>query len=195
MIKRIKDVFQALKTGRQLMKSEALRDEMRSIAATQRQVEQGDLESADVQLMGADIRLESREGGEMEITSPSSDLPFRGIVFPGSSERPAAYPEDLPFIPNLRTSVTYYPGKGRTNVSWPRSDDHKARMAQLRDLLRAQGWSETRSSRTLFGVLGREVTYSQGSDSCRVLFHRIPGQPVVVRLIVTREAGAGLDVA
>lgn len=187
MIKRIGNAFRALRAAHTMVHSEALRDDMRAFAATQNMVAGGELEAADVRVGEVGLRLQGRAGGEMEISAPSSEIPLKGFVFPPTTDRPAAYPDDLPFLPSLRTSVTALPHMGRVVVSWPRPMNPRECMVQVRAQLLANGWSEEHIGRSLFGILGRRITYSRGEDSCRLHCHRIPGQPTRIRLVLNTE--------
>jgi len=59
-----------------------------------------------------------------------------------ATERPAGYPQDVPFVPDVDAATTTMgtPGQTRTQVQWFIKDDPSALLAHLVDASLADGW-------------------------------------------------------
>ncbi len=118
----------------------------------------GDMASMDIPLpSGGTMNLTRDESTPGAFVARSSDggPSMRSVPFPPSSERPQAFPEDLPFLPQCAAALSEMEGGLSRSLTWFVEGDPEEILRDLREQLSAGGWVETGDSRSdgPFGAL------------------------------------------
>jgi len=87
---------------------------------------------------------------------------FRARAFGPAPERPAGYPDDLPFLADCAVSISVIEGEdgseaGR-NIAWMKPEDPPSALETVRSHLREDGWEEGEESRAST-VMGTTTTF------------------------------------
>lgn len=88
--------------------------------------------------------LELPQGGAMDVEKVSGGVRMSGDGFSvrtiaPAAERPADYPEDLPFVAGVMVLVQHVPPKGR-GLMWLQAPDPAALLAEVERQLAETGW-------------------------------------------------------
>lgn len=92
------------------------------------------------------------------IESTREGQSFRARAFGPAPDRPADYPDDLPFVSNCPVSISVVRSEdgseGGRNVAWMKPEDSRTALEMIRSHLREDGWEEGEESRgsTAMGI-------------------------------------------
>jgi hypothetical protein len=115
------------------------------------QFKAGDLDSAEITLpTGGTVRLSrsSEAPGAFTVQGEDGGPAMHSIPFEESTERPDTYPEDLPFLPGVKVSVSRFEGRAGCTVGWFDLPDPDAALDELRDQMLEAGWEGGEPTRT-----------------------------------------------
>ena len=143
----------------------------------QNRVSDGESDSEEIPVFGGQsIRVARTEDGSIEVSADEHGTLSR--VFEPGPTRPLNYPNDLPFLPGLRTAVLEAPTQSLLWVKWTTSDIDVSLRFLLTELS-ADSWIETGRRGTLFGLLDQQIRLERQGRvrtlKASTMFTRTPG--------------------
>jgi hypothetical protein len=144
--------------------------------------------------MGAAIEKEPGAGVGMRMRSGTGTGDgFTTTMYEGASERPAGWPADIPFLPNVAASLTLFeqPGRG-CSVQWWKVPDASAAQLLIDQCL-AAGWHRQVAPAAMppIGLPGMQTVILERDGVTRILFSLAVKDVGFVQLLESRPGPSG----
>ncbi|MDH3458584.1 MAG: hypothetical protein OER90_17220 [Gemmatimonadota bacterium] len=121
---------------------------------------------------GVQARIEISAGGSATMTN---------LLWEPAASRPAAYPTELPFIPNTKcgTSTTTAEGRYRAQAQWHALENAGAILEQVVAVSLAEGWEHT-AVQPSTPPPTQMVTLQRGDEQRTITLFAVPGAGMVL---------------
>ena len=152
----------------------------------------GELDSVEVPLpTGGCITLtrDDRAPGAFSVQSPDGEGRMVSIPFEPQATRPEKYPRDLPFLPEVASSLMSQDEAGIRMLTWFLTGDPQEALEDLRRQLREAGWEggEEQSASTAFGSM-TAMEYRKDGVKRSVMVNRF-GEKSQIKLMEHADKG------
>ncbi len=121
----------------------------REIQEASDRIRSGESELEEIQLPNEGrlrIRRDPNVSGNVVVEADRDGITLRSIPFPAMEERPADYPEDVPFLPGTAGTLSQAGVEHARTMVWPSPADPDAGFETLLARISEAGWEETTRS-------------------------------------------------
>lgn len=146
----------------------------------------GDIDDAEIPLpTGGTMKLsrDHRAPGAFTVRTPEGGPSMFSIPFKPGPTRPEGYPEDLPFLPDVTSTLSSMEGQEFRTLSWFITGDHREHLGELRRQLTEMGWEDGGESNVTTAAGTMTIVEFRKGDMARTLMVSRFGERCQIKLM------------